>query len=322
MTKREAELKAALESKVHAALVQTTTILTYVDTIKVRVRPSVPKDALRRIEETCAGRVFVLHSRRHGDRVITMHGPTKATLLLLDELFPKHRVQRLDLAFDFLTETVTEAFELQGRLRAVLLMPWRGKARATAYEDTDYMAQAGRGRNCTVYSRRTSKITGGPACHLEARWCRVRACKSLGVYKARDVLTLDPVAAMGRLLKVAILNEAGLWRRAEKAAGGELLGRPGAKARLVRPDGSSRPWYTRQIIVGRQLRSMAICNSLDDQPIESLAELVERIGIQRVVDELRSYALFKPDVSKAIMSMPADVLVGGARKAGGVWAAG
>ena len=322
MTKREAELKAVLESKVHAALVQTTTILTYVDTIKVRVRPSVPKDALRRIEETCAGRVFVLHSRRHGDRVITMHGPTKATLLLLDGLFPKHRVQRLDVAFDFLTETGEDAVEVQGRLRAMLLMPWRGKAQTAAYEGTDYLAQAGRGRNVAIYSRRMSKISGGPACHLEVRWPRVRACESLGVFKARDVLALDPIAAMERHLKVAILDEAGLWRRAEKAAGDELLGRPGAKTRFVRPDGSSRPWYTRRIIVGRQLRSIAICNSLDDQPTESLAELVERIGIQRVVDELKSYALFKEDVSKAIVSLPADVLVGGARKAGGVWAAG
>lgn len=127
---------------------------------------------------------------------ITIHQPSHEAIQFLTGLFDEEtpaRITRLDLAFDFCTNTIGDARKLQRYFRKHLFKGWHRpvhgiEAIGLSEEVTDYIGYRNWRSKIVGYSDRPSKVSGLPCYHLEWRFQSHKAIIALGILSIDDLL--------------------------------------------------------------------------------------------------------------------------------------
>jgi hypothetical protein len=210
----------------------------YIDTVVVLAKGHVShkhKDTLRRL----IGDDPIVHqSLCIGYTHIRLHRPNIETIQYIVDNFPTQKISRVDIALDFIVSDTSNAALVSKAIMGALTMKWRRQGNLVEFEETSYYDKKGKRRNIVTYHDRPSKITGEAVAHIEFRRFSASACRSIGLYSLKDILSADMVKAVQRHVKLSKFN----WPLVEKyiyEAAGPVVRRYG-HSRLLPPRLSNR----------------------------------------------------------------------------------
>lgn len=173
-------------------------VVAYVDHIECVFFPAMLPHVKSKLRQLNGGeaRVFLRHANRGrkprpGERqgqVWVILQPTPAALRYLARQRylhlgsrtnrPTFSVYRVDIAIDFVTKTIADAWAVGQFLIRCVLHKWHGDKRSNQSGDTYYSSRAGAPRNLAIYSDKPSKTGLGPCAHLELRFRGLARCRS------------------------------------------------------------------------------------------------------------------------------------------------
>lgn len=230
---------------------------------------------------------------------IVLQKPSRELLSFIQGRIPANMVNRFDIAVDLAVPNVAAARRLQGFFDKHIIQPWRGKRTSTTVDHTEYWAGAWQRRNIAVYSDRPSKISGGPALHIELRFYSTHVCRGCGVSTLSDLIDYHPRHAILRYCRIALLD----WHKAEQ----ELDRYVGSN--LLQHNRRKRPRHiARREMMQRDYCSLAFLLGEEDPGFAPLA--LRNASMQDLIDRiLPRLRLAGADIRRAIISRPPDQLL-------------
>lgn len=266
-----------LRRDVERRLSTVTQILSYIDTLQILAR-RIPPGWLDRLRASGAGSVFGPERPKNGPWLLfRVHQPTRRTFVLVAALgMSNYRLNRVDLAFDFMVPTAQGLREFRRFLERHLTQPWRGTRKQCRFEGTLYFGSSWSRRNIAIYSDRPSKITGQPCVHIELRYCRSGSCSRIGLDTADGICALDPVRIADRGFRVSAVSTANLRREILKVARATYYDRRRHERNLSFSDAEALAdsWYFRVLQTGEPSRSP---KWFDDIPVQEYLDVMPGI---------------------------------------------
>ena len=153
--------------------------------------------------------------------VITLQQPTNATFDILNRIIEgsaRPVPNRFQVALDLLTENREKAERLHFLILRYFYKPWHREVHEIRRirkpgGHTDYMGFKECRSPWSMYSGRPSKISGGPACHIEWRFQGVDVLRELGITTLEDLKDYDYFRFLERRLRLCIFDMARLGKK-------------------------------------------------------------------------------------------------------------
>jgi hypothetical protein len=193
--------------------------IAYVDTIQILVDRDLAREEIKylNLKDREFGR-----SQRPGWFYCIIQRPSSSRIIrYIERKFPKHIINRVDIAIDLLADNMQNASTIIQFLEYHVTQPHHGRRLSNRYmvseeERTQYFGRKWTTRNIALYVR-TSKITKSPAAHLELRYCTARSCRKLGVQTISDLRYLDLETLLQHDLLQRDLKISGInWSKADR----------------------------------------------------------------------------------------------------------
>ncbi|WP_150129036.1 hypothetical protein [Rhizobium phaseoli] len=134
---------------------------------------------------------------------------------------PSFSVYRVDIAIDFITETIADATSVGQFLTRRVLHKWHRDRRTNQSGETYYASRAGVPRNLAIYSDRPSKTGLGPCAHLELRFRTLARCRASKLDDLNQLAQgLNAFELLRREVRLAYIDQNAFDRFLEKTACG------------------------------------------------------------------------------------------------------
>jgi hypothetical protein len=147
--------------------------------------------------------------------IIQINQPAKSTIMLFATMQDRCSINRIDVAYDFLTPNPEE---LTAFLRTSVTQKWRRKQRSTITATTAYWRPAKAKRNIALYGDKVSKATGTPCSHLELRFKGEACYLKFKGKRIGNLLELEPIALLKRQTRLLHIKRKQLDRQIEQIA--------------------------------------------------------------------------------------------------------
>jgi hypothetical protein len=105
--------------------------------------------------------------------------------------FERLKIVRLDYSLDLITSTKDDAISVRLFLEQHLIMRWHRDSNVVDFNETIYYRKRKSNNNIAAYSKKPSKLTGQPCCHIDWRIIKAGTLKRLGINNLFDVLNVD-----------------------------------------------------------------------------------------------------------------------------------
>lgn len=205
---------------------------TYFDTVEVMLSHRLTPLATRHLRTMNPGFEFLkFPCNPRWPYGIRLQFPSKTVIRLIADITPKHLVRRIDIAFDWLTSSRNDAEVLGQTIQGTLTQPYRGKRLASWQDEFLYLAKRRDSRNAVLYWDRPSKLTGGPAAHLDCRLNSAAQCRKVGVDTLPALLQLDCEKVLSANFRISELRTSIVRKRISEAARKSVFGRRAKRGR-------------------------------------------------------------------------------------------
>ena len=173
-----------------------------------------PRGFRRQVEEITGERLMIIPRRR--GLIVPINRPPLEVLPILDNLIKDRRhgacSSRVDVAYDFLMESVAAADQLTCWIDHYVILKWRSRlTRKWEDEGTIYWCDRHKGRNIALYRK------PGNVVRLELRFFRAQTVKTHGLSDVTKLPSVDPKVLFEHHVGGRQLSEkwkAGIIRRA------------------------------------------------------------------------------------------------------------
>jgi hypothetical protein len=184
-------------------------VISFIDTIELFFRRP-PRGLRTKLQLLIRKRVLIRNVNDEnnvfrGVRVV-LQQPDKKLLRNLTKLDWKFKLHRLDIAYDFIAASITDAGSVTERLKSSIVLKY-ARSLPFQYQTVTYWAKPSASRNLVLYSDRPSRKSGLPCAHLELRLIRTATLRRFGLNELEDVLTLDPVEILNRCALLVELDD-------------------------------------------------------------------------------------------------------------------
>jgi len=232
--------------------------LVYVDTVHILLSRANWKDLVQNLRPRCGKVIGPKPSKSlHYPNYIIIHQPTPEAITMLIEAYERMLISRVDVAYDFETAHLGDAWGLHSFLRMHLTQPWHGRSGLVEIEcgrngggtrkprksmdSTTYYRRAGSPRNIAIYSSK-SKPTSKFCLHLEIRMHGHVHCRRYGLGSLSDLLRFscaDAKALLGRNCRFSAFNPALIKKGFDRFVSREMRrmsrrGKPATRAEMER----------------------------------------------------------------------------------------
>jgi hypothetical protein len=286
----DAQLKCALAEHLETVRTQIAGYVAYVDTVEILLMHPLTHDQSAKLRRLAIGEI-TYHRSKTGLFVARIQRPTLSCISYLTKLVPDHIVTRFDIAFDLLTHSSKQAQQVQNSILRHLTQPWRGHRKVTRYQTTIYYGAKRTRRNLAMYATRPSKLTGGPAAHIELRYSTAASCRRRRVNQLKDLVRLAPAQLLAKDCRLSIINWHKVDREIDKMASMYMLNYRQPLLAADRPEAVTR------------IREHLLDRIRDHDQIVSWSER-NTVPVQIWIDAW-------PDIRRCLVHIPINTLIKG-----------